>query len=182
LLVGPRPEFLATAEERLAATRLAEHAASLEGDSSPSAGHLRWQIARLQGVLTYTLRTEYDARLNAFAAHLRDLGEAIEVLEAEHVEFVRTRQAAVHSFEGYDTPIGRLRTRVTEALGKVNLLMARQGRVLELVAIDELVARRERLEAYRDQARFALADSYDRATSARAVAETAALRPAEGTP
>jgi tetratricopeptide (TPR) repeat protein len=181
LLVGPRPEFLATAEERLTAARLAEHAASLEGDSSPAADHLRWQIARLQGVITYTLRTEYHERLNAFAGHLHDLGEAIEVLEAEHVEFVRTRQAAVHSYEGYDTPIGRLRTRVAEALGKVNLLMARQGRVLELVAIDELVARRDRLETYRDQARFALADSYDRATSARAVAETAALR-TEDTP
>jgi hypothetical protein len=47
--------------------------------------------------------------------------------------------------------------------------------VLELVAIDELVARRERLETYQDQARYALADSYDRATRARAVAETAAL-------
>jgi hypothetical protein len=127
------------------------------------------------------LRTEYHERLNAFAGHLHDLGEAIEVLEAEHVEFVRNRQAAVHSYEGYDTPIGRLRTRVAEALGKVNLLMARQGRVLELVAIDELVARRDRLETYRDQARFALADSYDRATSARAVAETAALR-TEDTP
>ena len=110
-----------------------------------------------------------------FARHLRDLNGAIEVLRAQHAEFVRARQAAVHSYEGYDTPLGRLRTRVGEALGQVNTLMARQGRALELVAIDELVARRERLEAYRDQARFALADSYDRATRDRALAETGAL-------
>jgi len=95
---------------------------------------------------------------------------------------VRQRQAAVHSYEGYDTPINRLRTRVAESLGTVNLLMARQGRVLELVAIDELVARRERLETYQDQARYALADSYDRATRARAMAETAALQSTGGTP
>jgi hypothetical protein len=64
----------------------------------------------------------------------------------------------------------------------VNLLMARQGRVLEIVAIDELTARRERLETYQDQARYALADSYDRATTAQAEPETtAAVRtPAEG--
>jgi hypothetical protein len=49
--------------------------------------------------------------------------------------------------------------------------MARQGQVLEIVAIDELVARRERLETYQDQARYALADSYDRATKAQAEAE-----------
>jgi hypothetical protein len=181
-LTAPRPELLATGEERLTATRLAELAGSLNGDTSATADALRQRIARLQGVLTFTLRTEYHDRLDVFAKHLRDLGAAIEVLSAQHVEFVRTRQAAVHSFEGYETPINRLRTRVAEALGEVNLLMARQGRVLELVAIDELVARRERLETYEDQARFALADSYDRATKAQAAAETAALQVAGDTP
>jgi hypothetical protein len=56
----------------------------------------------------------------------------------------------------------------------VDLLMSRQGYLLERVAVDELLARRERLNFYQDQARFALADSYDRATKARE-AEIAAL-------
>ena len=155
MLTAPRPDFLATADEQ------------------------RARIARLQGVITFTLRTEYHERLDVFARHLRDLQDSIEVLRAQHVEFVRARQAAVHSYEGYDTQITRLRTRVAEALGQVNLLMARQGRLLELVAIDELVARRERLETYEDQARYALADSYDRATEERVAAETAGL-PASG--
>ena len=179
LLVAPRPEFLATADERVTATELAALAKGLDGNASPGADVLRQRVARLQGVVGFTLRTEYDDRLNEFAAHLRDLGAEIETLKAKHAEYVRTRQAAVHSFEGYDTPINRLRTRVAEALGTVNLLMARQGRVLELVAIDELVARRERLETYEDQARYALADSYDRATRAQAEAEVAALQPGE---
>jgi hypothetical protein len=182
MLTAPRPDFLATADERLTATRLAELAASLEGDTSATAAELRARIARLQGTITYTLRTQYHERLDVFARHLRDLGEATEVLRAQHVEFVRARQAAVHSYEGYDRPLSRLRTRVNEALAEVNLLMARQGRLLELVAIDELVARRERLEAYEEQARYALADSYDRATGERAAAETAALQPAGETP
>jgi predicted negative regulator of RcsB-dependent stress response len=176
MLVAPRPDFLATADERLAAARLAELAAGLDGDSSAAATALRQRIERLQGVLTFTLRIEYHERLDVFARHLRDLREVLAVARAEHEEFVRARQAAVHSYEGYDTPLGRLRTRVTEALSEVNMLMARQGRVLELVAIDELVARRERLETYRDQARYALADSYDRATRAQAEAEVAALQ------
>jgi hypothetical protein len=46
--------------------------------------------------------------------------------------------------------------------------MARQGHLLETVAVEELMARRGRLENYRDKARFALADSYDRATQAQA--------------
>jgi chromosome segregation ATPase len=182
MLTAPRPEFLATGDERLTAARLAEIKSGLEGDASPAAAALRQRVERLEGVLTFTLRTEYHDRLDVFARHLRDLRTAIESLRAEHTEFVRTRQAAVHSFEGYDASIGRLRTRVAEALGEVNLLMARQGRVLELVAIDELVARRDRLEEYRDQARFALADSYDRATSERADAEIAALQPTGAEP
>ena len=125
---------------------------------------MRQRIARLRGVLTFTLRTEYHERLTCSHEHLHELECRHRGADEQYQEFVRTRQAAVHSFEGYDTPIGRLRTRVAEALGKVNLLMARQGRVLEPVAIDELDARRERLEAYQTQARYALADSYDRAT------------------
>jgi hypothetical protein len=36
------------------------------------------------------------------------------------------------------------------------------------VASQELLARRERLESYQNQARFAFADSYDRAAKAQA--------------
>ena len=90
------------------------------------------------------------------------------VAQTEYDQFVRSRQAATHSFQGYETPISRLRGRVREAIQKVDMLMKRQGRQLEIVAIDELMARRGRLENYRDKARFALADSYDRATQAQA--------------
>ncbi len=84
---------------------------------------------------------------------------------------MRVRQAAVHGYEGFEGPIKRLRTRVAGAIGDVDRLLARQGRALEVVAIDELTARRQRLVAYEDQARYALADSYDRATQTQARSE-----------
>ena len=58
--------------------------------------------------------------------------------------------------------------RAQNSVETIDLLMARQGRLLEVVAIEELIARRDRLKDYRDKARFALADSYDRATQAQA--------------
>jgi len=128
-------------------------------------------VERLRGLLTYTLRTEYPERLDVFARHLQELASAIAVLNAQYDSFVRARQAAVHSYEGFDTPIARLRTRVGDALGRVNLLLARQAHLLEVVAIDELSARRDHLQKYQDQVRYALADSYDRATKARADAQ-----------
>jgi tyrosine-protein phosphatase YwqE len=129
-------------------------------------------MERLKGLLTWTLETEYHERLTAFDRNLRSLDEAMVVAQAEYDEFVRSRQAATHSFQGYETPISRLRARVAESVQKVDLLMKRQGRQLEIVAIDELMARRGRLESYRDKARFALADSYDRATQAQARSDT----------
>ena len=182
MLTVPRPEFLATTDERIAGEQLAQLASGLEGVDTPQAEALRQRIRRLQGILTWVLRTEYHERLSVFDRHLKELDEAVDVLDAQYEAFVRTRQAAVHSFEGYDTPITRLRRRVQESLANVNLLMARQGRMLEIVAVDELLARRELLEKYQDEARFALADSYDRATKAQAELEvTAAQAEAEVT-
>jgi tetratricopeptide (TPR) repeat protein len=172
MLVAPRPEFLATADERLTGEHLAELERALAGVEGPQADALRERIRRLRGVLTFTLRTQYTERLAVYDRHLAELSDAIGVLNGEYESFVRTRQAAVHSYEGYDTPIARMRTRVSASLGKVNQLMARQGHILEIVAIDELTARRERLAQYQDQARYALADSYDRATKARAEIKT----------
>jgi hypothetical protein len=46
--------------------------------------------------------------------------------------------------------------------------MDRQGQMIENVAINQLEARRERLVAQQIQARYGIADSYDRAARAQA--------------
>jgi hypothetical protein len=109
------------------------------------------------------LYTEYPERLTQAHKDLHELEEDTQILQAQYSGFVRARQAAVHSYAGYDQSIQRLRTRVAEALERVDTLLARQGHVIEAVAIDELNIRRQRLEAYQVQARYAVADSYDRA-------------------
>lgn len=164
LLTTPRPEFLATLEEQQALARLDALDDAL-GDADAASSH---RIRRLKGVITWTLETEYHERLAQFDANLELLGEAMNVAQAEYDEFVRARQAATHSYVGYEQPIRRLRGRVGRAIDQIELLMARQGRDLEIAAVEELVARRGRLEGYRDRVRFALADSYDRATQSQA--------------
>lgn len=168
MLTAPRPDFLATPAERLSLDLIAALERRLGGANGATEAALRQRLQRLKGLLTWTLETEYHARLTNFDRNLRALHQAVSLLEERYQQFVRVRQAATHSYEGYDTPINRLRTRVVEAIAKVDLLMAKQGHVLEVVAINELQARRQRLETYRNQARFALADSYDRATQIQA--------------
>lgn len=172
LLTTPRPEFLATREEQGLIARVEAIENQLTGAESPYEVALQQRAHRLMGLLVWTLKTEYHERLTEFDRKLRSLDEAMDILREEYDEFVRVRQAASHSYIGYAMPIGGLRVRAGESIEKIDRLMARQGRILEIVAIDELNARRDRLRSYRDKARFALADSYDRATQAQARTET----------
>ena len=167
MLIAPRPDYLATAQERILEARLdaLERGLRRAGSSDPA---LERRIARLRGTLIWTLETEYHERLTEAHKHLRELNRHVDALTAQYEAFVRTRQAATHSYVGYEVAIQRLRTRVGEALERLDVLMARQGHMLEAVAIQELGVRRERLAVYQNQARFAFADSYDRAAKAQA--------------
>jgi tetratricopeptide (TPR) repeat protein len=164
ILTAPRPDLLATADERIDLERLRKIQIALNATNDPQRAALQQRLQYLQGVITWKLRTEYHERLTDAHKHLRALNQDVAVLQARYDAFVRTRQAAVHSYVGYDLPINRLRTRVRESLQQVNTLMARQGQLIETVAINELKTRGERLERYQTQARYAVADSYDRAT------------------
>ena len=161
-LTAPRPALLATRDERLTLERLRRIGETLRhmgGDTTA----LRARVQHLQGVVNWRLYTEYPERLTQAYKHLNALNADVQAMQERYTAFVRARQAAVHSYVGYDQSIGLLRTRVGAALGRVDALLARQGHVIEAVAIEELTARRERLEAYQIQARYAVADSYDRA-------------------
>ena len=167
ILTAPRPALLATADERVALERLTKIETALPQADAERA-ELEARVQHLRGVLTWRLNTEYPERLTQAHKNLHALNDDVRALQEKYTAFVRTRQAAVHSYAGYDQPIRRLRTRVDEALEHVDTLLARQGHVIEAVAIDELNIRHQRLEAYQIQARYAVADSYDRALKERA--------------
>jgi len=166
MLTAPRPDYLATAEEQIAGDRIALIGKQLGDSDGPESLALRQRAARLSGALTWRLETEYHERLTAAHLHLNELNAQVDALTRQYDAFVRTRQAATHSYVGYDTQIEGLRERVGDALQRVDTVMARQGQMIETVAIDQLNARRERLAAQQTQARYGVADSYDRAARA----------------
>ena len=170
LLIEPRPDLLATADERVVMEQLRAIEQALEKTNAADVPQLQEKLRHLKGVLTWTLYTSYPQRLTEAHEHLNALNADIAVLNKQYQEFVRARQAAEHSYLGYDDTIKRLRTRAAESLENVNKLMAQQGHLIEIVAIDELKTRRARLEVYQTQARYAVADSYDRAAKAQGVA------------
>jgi hypothetical protein len=166
MLTAPRPEYLATAEERIATEGIGRLEKALGANGGPP-DETKERISRLRGVLLWNIRTEYDQRLTDAYKDLHDLSEAVDRLKTQYNAFVRTRQAATQSYVGYDDVIRRERSQIASAQEKVKVLMARQGNILETMAVDELTRRRERLEQFRITARFAIADSYDRASKAQ---------------
>jgi tetratricopeptide (TPR) repeat protein len=167
ILTAPRPDFLATAEEQFDGERIARIEKQLDNSNDPESPALRQRADHLRGTLTWRVETEYNERLTAAYVHLNELKAPLDALNGQYDAFVRTRQAATHSYVGYDVQIARLRERVDEALQRVDVLIARQGHMIETVAINQLEARRERLAAQQTEARFGVADSYDRAARAQ---------------
>lgn len=168
MLVVPRPDYLATARERIMGEQIAllEQKLTTGGTAMPGGAEAR--IKRLRGVLHWNVYTEYDRRFTDTYKHLRDLNREVDILKRQYDAFVRTRQAATQSYEGYDEVISHKRLQIGKALEKVDELMARQGNMLETMAVNELTARLERLVEFQIKARFAMADSYDRAIRAQA--------------
>jgi len=164
MLVVPRPDYLASFKERISSEQIAllERKLATVGTVVPSGVEAR--IKRLRGVLHWNIYTDYDRRFTEAYKHLRDLNLEVDHLKKQYNAFVRTRQAATQSYEGYDDVIRRQRFLIQKAREKVGELMARQGHMLETMAVNELTTRRERLTEFQIKARFAMADSYDRAT------------------
>jgi len=167
MLVAPRPDYLATAGERIVSEHLARLEQALVSRSAVVAPGTDDRIRRLRGVLSWNIHTEYDRRFTDAHKNLRKLNQQVDLLNRQYTSFVRTRQAATQSYEGYDEVIRGLRSRITAAREKVEELMGRQGQMLEAMAVHELTRRRDRLEEFQVKARFALADSYDRASKAQ---------------
>jgi tetratricopeptide (TPR) repeat protein len=167
MLTGPHPEYLASAAERTAldeVTRL-EQKLSAGGKAVPA--DVAARIKRLRGVIRFGIYTEYDRRFTDAHRHLRDLNSDIARLKKAYLSFVRARQAATQSYEGYSNIIRTLKSRITIAREKVMELMPKQGEILTNMAVSELTKRHDRITEYQNKAHFAMADSFDRATRAQ---------------
>ncbi len=166
MLTAPHPEKLATADERIIGERLTLLERKLTASGKDVPIEIKARINRLRGEILWNIYTDYDHRLTEAYRHLHDLNREIGRLKKQYSAFVRTRQAATQSYEGYDNVISRLRSRIIDARAKVKALMSSQGDMLEVMAVTELTKRRDRLEKYQIDVRFAMADSYDRARKA----------------
>lgn len=166
MLIAPRPQFLATVSERIYGQRVTFMERQVKHLSINN--ETRQRVGRLRGSLNWNIHTQYHDRLTRAFERLRELDGVVADLKHTYRSFVRTRQAATQSYEGYDSTFNTLRIKVLDAQERVKTAMLRQGHMIETMAVNELDARRKRIEGDQVKARFALAESYDRAQKAQA--------------
>jgi tetratricopeptide (TPR) repeat protein len=167
MLTAPHPEYLATAADRIALDKVTRVEQKLSTGGKAVPADAAAGIKRLRGVIRFGIYTEYDRRFTDAHRHLRDLNKDIARLKKAYISFVRARQAATQSYEGYNSIIRTLKSRIAAAQSKVMELMPQQGEVLTNMAVSELTKRRDRITEYQTKAHFAMADSFDRATRAQ---------------
>ncbi|MDH5738366.1 MAG: hypothetical protein OEZ23_08640, partial [Gammaproteobacteria bacterium] len=172
-----RPDFLASVSERRILDRVNGIEDRLQGSTWVDPEYVA-RLQRVKGVINWQIMQEYDERHTSAFKSLRQLEGIVEQLESAYNDFVRTRQSASQSYVGYEKPIGRLRVRIKDMQTRLDTVLSRQGYILEMMAVNELEKRKLKLEEYQIKARFALAESYDRAQKTQSDAETAAIQKA----
>jgi hypothetical protein len=131
----------------------------------PAAEELRAKQRFLKGLLLWDLRRDYKARLWAEKKSLNELDRQLREAQRRHHEVASARDDWPEKFAGLTARIDDLRPRVLGIQTAARTALSRQQLFLQDIAVAELEAQRDRLNAYMVQARFALASIYDRAST-----------------
>jgi hypothetical protein len=127
----------------------------------PEADDVRDKLKLLKGTLRWTLDAEFRSRLAKLRRDLRHTGEALVDTQRSRRQVDEAMRAEPLLFESFNDRVGGLSPRIDSLRAQVEGAMDRQRAFLQLKAVDELQAQKQRLDTYTVQARFALAAIYD---------------------
>jgi hypothetical protein len=117
----------------------------------------------IKGVLYWRLDAAFKERSYSEQRSLRELDAALEELQNRWVRVQRARATVPTNTGEFADRIAALAVRIQEVRARLVDTAGQQSDYLQTVAASELSAQKERLATYAVQARFALADIYDRA-------------------
>jgi hypothetical protein len=127
----------------------------------------RERYRRAAGALGWELAEAFPARLWDAKKSLQQLNEALQQLHVRDAELVAAQATEPQRFDALAARISALRDRVTAMQPRIAELLILQQMAVQDLAVAELEQQRERLTAYGNQARFAIAEIYDRASISR---------------
>ena len=174
---------LATVKEREQWDRIARMQASIERlPPSLERDNVADKLRLVKGVLYWKLDAAFKTRSYQQQHALREIDRALEELQNRWVRVQRARASVATNNGEFAARVTTLGARI-DAL-KLHLVAAQrqQGQYLDDLAENELTAQQARLRTYSEQARFALASLYDRASEAQQAASAAPARSTTGAP
>jgi hypothetical protein len=144
---------IVTLEEQVAALPL-----GIERDAAAD------KLRLIKGVLYWRFDAKFKERSYAQRRALREVDAALEELQNRWVLVQRARATVPTNTAEFSDRIAALAERIKAVRERLVDTSGQQSAYLQTVAASELTAQKERLATYAVQARFALADIYDRAS------------------
>jgi hypothetical protein len=140
------------------------------------------KLRLIKGALYWKLDESFKARDYAQRSTLREIDAALNEAQNRWARVQKARGTVPNNTGEFSTRIAAVSERLTALDASLKSAADRQNNYLTRLSQLELLAQKDRLNAYQVQARFALADIYDRAASKQGVEpEAAAATPAAAT-
>ena len=171
----PRELALQSRIDRVNSTLAALPASADSAEPSASTGvsdkAAMQERARLAaGALTWNLAQSYSARLWQAQRDLNTIALELEKAQQLDVALARAQQDEPKRLDAFSTRISAVAPTLRVLIPRVEELSRVQLDAIEGIAVAELVRQQDRLQEYAHQARFALAQLYDKGTEAKRTA------------
>ncbi len=158
----------ADAKERDLRARLDSVQATLKQAGNAAEFAAARERARLaEGALTWQLAQEYPARLWEAKKALSATDQGLSDARRRDAALAQAQRDEPARFERFAQRIDELDPRVKALIPRVAALSIEQQQAVQEIAVAELTRQKERLAIYATQARFAVAQLYDRANLPR---------------
>jgi hypothetical protein len=147
--------------------RLAEVQAAMQANAKdPEIARLADKVRLLSGSLAWELSSQWPDRLWQSKKALRDADRGLEEAQAREARLAKAQVEEPQRFERFGKRIDALEAQINLLIPRVASVTKEQQDAVQNIAVAELAGAQQRLAEYQTQARFALAQLYDRASLA----------------
>jgi hypothetical protein len=143
----------------------------------PEIAALRERFRRVAGALSWQLNDAFASRLWDAKKSLKEIDTGLAEAREGDAALTRAQQLEPVRFDQFGERIAELDRRLHAMAPRVTTLMAEQQQYVQDLAVAALEQQKERLAAYGTQARFAVAQIYDRARIAKEGSNAAPTQP-----
>ncbi len=143
------------------------NAALKTAGNDPEIVAARERLRLVTGAMVWRLAQAYPQRAYEAKRDLQTLDAGVAEAQAREAKLQQAQRDEPARFDRFGERITALGKRVDVLMPQVAMLTQEQQAALQELAVAQLVRQKERLAAYSIQARFAVAQLYDRATKAK---------------